>query len=609
MTKAEKSTKKLLLIIFAALVTIVTVVSIFFYNNFNRLLSDTLMSSFHSSILSDVYELKFEKLSVNLLKGDIQVYNVSIMPRDTHSQQYPYINSFVKFKTHKLALKNVQLKMLVQFKELKLDSIEIDRPDIELILAGRKNTFLPFADTTKVDQKDAEKLKRSVLSFLLKKLNLTEASFHVDNRGRQRRLEIENLNIGVHELNLDQRTGENFMTSKSIDLYVGTCKANMKKGPFQEMQFKDFRINIDSIEIQNTIDTTMFHFSQFNAGLNALDVLTADSIYNVRMDSFKLSYRDKSILVGKAELKQNISKSEMQSAFKYQHLQLSGTVGSLKAVNVNFDSLIHHNSIVIDEILAKNAKVNVYKDKTKPLNLNRFPEYLGQELASVEIPLTVKSLKATNVHVVSTEKKEDGKIAVVEVTRINATVENITNQSKAKDLVVRGEAYLADKVHFKSTMAFSYTKPQVAFDVRFGQFNFKDLDAIITQFTPANIENGMVDDLHFYGTAFDTYASGTMQFLFHDLVIDLKLKEEAAWANNIVAFAANTILSKDNPASENVPPRIVQFRADRNRNKAFINILLLSAVAGMKETIIMSKENKKDYRKAKKEARQEKRQN
>jgi hypothetical protein len=96
-----------------------------------------------------------------------------------------------------------------------------------------------------------------------------------------------------------------------------------------------------------------------------------------------------------------------------------------------------------------------------------------------------------------------------------------------------------------------------------------------------------------------------MKFLFHGLDVNLHLKSQGDWTNSILSFAANNILIRDNPASADKPPRIVQYQVERDMNKGFINILLRAAFTGLKETIIMSKDNKKAYRKAKKEARKE----
>ena len=41
-------------------------------------------------------------------------------------------------------------------------------------------------------------------------------------------------------------------------------------------------------------------------------------------------------------------------------------------------------------------------------------------------------------------------------------------------------------------------------------------------------------------------------------------------------------------------------------NKAFVNLIIKSVLNGLKETLIMSKENKRDYREKKKELKKEK---
>ena len=86
--------------------------------------------------MSDVYELKFEKLSVNFLEGDVNVYNVELQPREKPLHDYPYINSSFRLRTTKMSLENVELMTLIKSNVLKLDKIEIKEPDVELRLDG-----------------------------------------------------------------------------------------------------------------------------------------------------------------------------------------------------------------------------------------------------------------------------------------------------------------------------------------------------------------------------------------------------------------------------------------------------------------------------------------
>ena len=73
----------------------------------------------------------------------------------------------------------------------------------------------------------------------------------------------------------------------------------------------------------------------------------------------------------------------------------------------------------------------------------------------------------------------------------------------------------------------------------------------------------------------------------------------------MVAFAANTYLSTNNPPSAGIPPKVVNYKVDRDMNKGGFNIILKSFLSGMKETMIMSKENKKAYKEQKKAAKAE----
>jgi hypothetical protein len=136
-------------------------------------------------------------------------------------------------------------------------------------------------------------------------------------------------------------------------------------------------------------------------------------------------------------------------------------------------------------------------------------------------------------------------------------------------------------------------------------FVIPDLNKVLEAYTPAQINKGTVDKIEFSGIAKRTEATGTMKFLYHDLDILLQLEDKAKWKNSVLSFAANTVVASSNPASANLPPKIVDYQVERDMNKSFINITLKSALAGLKETVIMSKENRKTYTEDKKRARKE----
>ena len=54
-------------------------------------------------------------------------------------------------------------------------------------------------------------------------------------------------------------------------------------------------MNVKALEIHKSIDTLIFTYADFNTGLKNLDINTADSIFNLSLQSFDLSFAKKSI--------------------------------------------------------------------------------------------------------------------------------------------------------------------------------------------------------------------------------------------------------------------------------------------------------------------------
>src|SRR5689334_14422404 len=98
--RRKRSVKRTLLWIAAGFIIIISIAAFFLYQNFNRLLSNALMKSFNSSSISDIYELRFDKLSVNPFLGNISVYDVELNPRVKPLHNYPYINTWFQLNTH-----------------------------------------------------------------------------------------------------------------------------------------------------------------------------------------------------------------------------------------------------------------------------------------------------------------------------------------------------------------------------------------------------------------------------------------------------------------------------------------------------------------------------
>lgn len=497
---------------------------------------------------------------------------------------------------------NVELFELLNSNTLNLDRISIIKPEIVLTLAGPSPVLFPFKDST-FAVPDSEVRKKFLDSFRLNEFQLVNASFHVTNSGKEREFNISDFHIVLKDLLITQVTGEYQTAFKQVDVSIGELRGRLQRGPISQVSLKDYSLKIDSLRIQKTLDTLVFHFSDFTTGLHTLDVQTADSLFHLTTQSFNLSYKNKVIQVKEASFMPNVSYAVLQRDQKFQHAEFSGSAGFLEFTGVNFDSLIYARKLFINEITLNRINAFVFKDKTKPLDKKRFPAYLGQTVRKIPLPVRINHIKATGVRLENTERKPDSTMAMVNITKATLDITNVTNQGAGDKLVMQADAFINDKARFRVHLSFYYAKPQFDFEGVVDEFNLPDLNPLLQAYTPAIINKGIADKITFSGVAKEKGATGTMEFLYHGLEVDLTLKEQAGWANSLLTFAANTATDSSNPGSPDVPSRVVAFNIKRDMNKGFVMVIIRSILEGLKETMVMSKENRKAYSERKKKAK------
>jgi len=597
--------RRVLLWIVLGIFVLFIVSGIFIYKNFNKLLSEALLESFNSSIVSDVYDLKFNELSVNFSLGNIRVKNVEILPKKEPLKNYPYINSSIKLRTKEILLANVEITTLLKQNILKLESIKIDKPEVSIIITDENPIFLPFKES-KVELDTVQHSgKKAINAYFLTQFSLIDASVQIENLAKERNLIIENADITIKDFHFDQQPGKDLYSYSLLNLNISKIEGILHKESVKQISLKNYEILVNSLQVEKTIDTLIYHFDDFKMGLKDLDIHTADSIFHIALQDFNLSYSDKSIIIKNIAFTPNISEKAIQKRFKFQTTQFQGSAALVKIAGINFDSLIYRKKIFIDEITLDSVNSNIFKDKTKPIDTMHFPEYPAQLITSIKTPILIKQVLATNVNLVYNEIKPDKNRGKANINKATFKIENITTVDKNMPLLMRTDAYLENKAHFILNIDFDYNKPEFSFSGTFSKFDLNDLNPLIQSFIPASIKNGVADKIEFTGIAKEKKADGTMKFLYHDLTFDLNLEDKANWKNSILSFAANAVVNSSNPASEILPPRIVKYHVERDMNKSFINITLISVLEGLKETVFMSKENKERYKKAKKELRKE----
>jgi len=597
---AKRSTLKKALWWIFGIILFITAGLLFIYINLNRLLTNALNEGFNANIISDVYALKFEDLDVNIMTGSVKVFNVEMFPREKPANTYPYINSTFRMGAKKMNLKNVNLVKLLRSNKLDLKKIELIEPGIEFNIADEVPVFFPYKPPATQETENTN--KRSIESYFLEEFSMVNAYFHVVNTAKVREFDIRGINVSLKDMLINRQAGKDVITYKHFDFSIGELTGKLSSKNLRYIHFKDFNVSIDSLYLEETPDTVLYHFADVDAGISNLDIQTADSISHLTMESFNVSYKKKSIDLKNLTFKPNISDAAMQKRFDYRKEHFDVTMGTLKVKGINFDSLMYAQKIFIDEIAIDEVDAKIYKDLRKDFPPNHRPKYLGQQIQAISMPMVIGLIKVTHADLVNTEVTPDGGTGKANINRATIQIKNFTSLPNRDMLTITADAFIENTAKTHVQIDFDYNKPQFHIEGNIEPFDLTKLNSLTNSYAPARIKKGMADGITFSGMIYEKRSTGTMKFLYHDLTIDFELEDKAPWKSTVLGFAANTYLNASNP-SGNLPVREVTFIVERDMRKGYLSMMIKSLLDGIKETFVMSKENKKAYREVKKEAK------
>ncbi len=592
-------------IIVLAIIMILAVLSFYVYTNFNRLISNAIMQSFNSNVISNVYDLNFDHLNINMITGEVKIRNVAISPKKIPLQLYPYINSSFVLHTRRINLSHVDIYALLKQNRLQVSTIEIEKPEISVQLKGKNHVLFPLKNGDKSSETKIELLKKYLDSYFLKEFILRDASLTMEDENEGSSYKIGALNISVKDIHLGQLVGVDSLSFRKADLGLTDFLIHYKTGAFKLMESKNFELNIDSFAIQQRPDTVDFQVADYRTQIQGWKLVTTDSVYAISAKSVELSRRDKALHISDAIMKPTVTHDEFNRLRKYQKELYSISVKKVDLLNISLDSLRLYRTILIGQVNLDSADVLIYRDKTKDIDLKRFPEFPGQQLNSIGIPLTISELNISESALEYMEKKADGGLASVKIRRLNLSAQNISNQIPGSRLSVKLNGYLENKVQCDLALEFSYRKPEFSFKGALKPFELTDLNSIIEAFAPAGVKKGIVDAIAFSGNGYEHQATGNMEFLYHNLELNIDLKKYSKLKNSLISFAANSYLNSSNPVSPGKAARVVKFNVERDRNKGFMNLVIKSVISGLQETMLPSKENRKLNRDSKKALKKE----
>ncbi len=585
---------KNLFIILLTISLILFGVLIYINHNLNSILTEKINDSFNKSKISDYYNLSYDKLKVNVLSGNLKLFNVKLThKKDTNIIFFNQYGS-IDYSINKLSLKNVNIYEYIKTDSLNVDKIVIKKPVI--VVNNGSKILKPYNFLNK-------KTESSKLLLSLKKLDLQHAILHYNSK--KNNITVNDLNINSENIKITSNVYIN-----KLDIKIsGVSQISESLENINNISFRNLNININELEVNPKNDTNIYSYSNFIVKINKPKFNTKDSIYTFKTRNIAIDYKNKSIKIENLLFTPNYSKKQFPINFKYQTERYYIDIKAININNIDLYQLFVNPHLYADNITINNVIADIYRDKTYPLNRNNFPLFPAQQIKKINIPIDIKNIKINNANITYSEKLSAKKTGKVDVSNLNIILDNVTNSNDNKLLKISAKGKIRNKIPFKINVNFNYNKPTFTFAGIVYKSNLKNANKIISSFEPVEIKRGTLNKLTFNGYANNTSSKGEMLFLYNNINVKLLTqnnKTSTKVKNGLMSFAANTIIYKNNPVKAKQTARKVNFGYKRDKNKSFINYIWKSFFNGVIETIHPGKENQKKYKSYKKKQRQKK---
>ncbi|SEL80114.1 hypothetical protein SAMN05421740_110104 [Parapedobacter koreensis] len=467
------------------------------------------------------YQLNYDHLEVSLIGGNATATNISLTP-DTLAYKgnggtNRAADASYRVRIGRLQIKGVGLIRLLITDKVHINSIVIDTPSVQLIRHRQ-----PDKDTTTVDT-----TSERFIENLAKTLTGTQVN----------RIE---LNGGQFEMMDD---------SSAMDIRI----------PHIDFAIQDLRI--DSASLRDT--TRLYYAKAIQLDVNSIDFLQPDSLYRLQVGLLHFQTDTRELFLHNLRYGLTVSKAEF-----YRRVRLAKDIADIAisriAMNdVNLASWVKTETIAASTLRIDSGEIAIYKDKTQP---NPPTDKIGksphQQLLRMKQRVALDSVLINALDINFTEVSDKtAKAGTVTFEETAGLMQNVTNDSLAlaRNRFLQFNATSRVMGAGDLTVEFRFdlldSLGAHTYQAKVGAMDGKPFNRMLTPQMNVEIERADIQTMTFEMEADDSHTSGTLQFDYKNLKVNMLRENEAGETSrkSLVSFFVNRFLVNDsNPDANGV---------------------------------------------------------
>jgi hypothetical protein len=346
--------------------------------------------------------------------------------------------------------------------------------------------------------------------------------------------------------------------------------------------------------------------------------------FNLVLDDIVYDYPKKRIKISNFTLKPSIDKVELAKTFKYNKDIFDVETKEINFYGLYIDSIVKNGVVNIDSIAIDGLNLAIYKDQSKPFDLQKRPLFLNQKLKNLTHPLCINKVTVRNSNFSYEEKYANkNEHLTLTISNLNATLNEITsikdsiNTDKKLTINLSGKLNNEADLNLDIFMPYNTSNDSFSFVGSVGNAKFSTFNSAVFPAAGVKFESGQLHSIHFAAHGTPSGTEGEMTMLYSDLNATFIKEHEEKKA---LSWIGNSIIVQSNPSTKG-KLRNALIEAERVPYKGFGNLLWKSVMSGLVNTVNpvgktikaskyehqVEKEQRKEFNKdARKEARKTK---
>ncbi|RFM30163.1 AsmA family protein [Deminuibacter soli] len=555
--------KKLLIV--SAIVLVAGAAGVLAYLHFTRnkdltpLVTKKLQQLVHDGS-GGLYNLKVDSIELDVIAGNILLYNASLQADSSVLQQMKQTNrapeNVFRVSVKLLDLKGLSPKTLLDKKNIDLSTLHIREPKVEI--------FHQTASEAKSPDSLYHKIGKELHSFKLGDLLLDKIAFtyyDLDKGGKTTHLD----NLSCHFTN----------------------------------------ILVDSTTQH---DTTRFLFAKEAVLLlSNYEHISKSGLYRFAIDSMTMVATSRQIHIRNLTLRPAGKKEDFSSKIKLRQDRYDLHISNISASNVDWFNLLINKTMIADEVNISNGSWEIFSDqRVPPSNESKLGSFPHQKLTQLLMPVYIKNIRIHDLDIIYQEFNPlSGQKGTVEFYHADGVISNVTNavdKIKANQYMeIKAHAAFMQQARIDATIRFDLKNAAAGLftvDGKVGNMDVTHLNKATIPLGLFDVKSGTLKQFTFHMEGNNRRSAATTSVTYSDLKVNAMAKDEdhpgEVKKKGLATFIANNfMLAKSSPDKGSSPiEQHVTFT--KTPQQTFWGFIWKTVMEGIRPSIKGQKEKKKD---------------